>query len=972
MTARRRPAVLLLPTERHAEAGGPGATTLPRFFDRLASELDVGARAATRAERRAAARAALEASSADDPLRRLFDRGAHERTAIVTALDHTFGELLAAGTTVDDLLGAGTPRGRALGGALDRANQALAGAGRADRRGLGDARALSRRLPEIAFDHVAVAGTLDVGGALLERLLLLHRASRAAGGRGATLRLPRPDDADGSLASVATILERRLARELDAPEIDWLEPRTPIASVVEARSPDAEARAAAHAAARALDAGAPPERVAIAVPPGDEALLGPLRAALREAGVPFSEDRGPPAEAVPEARAALSLLGMAAGTITKDGLTELLRLPGLHAGSFVGAPEERAAAERARVLAHHLRELPVVRDGSGARFVESLRGAHPREPWLADAAGRLCAIIAGLRGRRGLASIGRAWLDATHALRLGEPSAREIGRGVRSGGPDLLRSLGVGSMAVRALRRAAEDLISASVEVGRSDAIGTVEDLHAELAEALASTRVGARGASGRAGTVRVGRPAEIAGLDHDLVVVTRLGTSGYRAPRRSSLLDDATRGALPADRRPRGLRERATLADAELLWAAAAAPRVVLTHASADDDGREADPPHALVTLALSRGAARSIEPSSRVSPRACVLSPRGADLAALASGAPPDGALRARVDAEVERQRFFVEPVAPAGAYSGAISAALSARLVAAFGGSSAEAPISVTAVEAAASCPFKAFGRRVLRASPIEDALDELTPRARGDLLHRALHAAYDAEAALPPSASIEARVAAGQRAAEEAIGWAEPEGPLRREAKRRVLEDAIELLRRDLASPRDLRYHRGELTFGPKAAPPWGALELPHPDLGSVWVEGRIDRVDLSADRLRARVVDYKSGKSLQSKKQLGVTSFQLPLYARVVERLGAAQVGVAYLVVPLVLSGAQPIDEVAALPAEKRDEAAGRAADIVRRLWSGDVAPRPSRPASCRKCDARDLCRRPAVVPTTDAQDGDDA
>jgi CRISPR/Cas system-associated exonuclease Cas4 (RecB family) len=45
------------------------------------------------------------------------------------------------------------------------------------------------------------------------------------------------------------------------------------------------------------------------------------------------------------------------------------------------------------------------------------------------------------------------------------------------------------------------------------------------------------------------------------------------------------------------------------------------------------------------------------------------------------------------------------------------------------------------------------------------------------------------------------------------------------------------------------------------------------------------------------------------------------------------------------------------------EAAAKAArEVVMRLWEGDAAPRPMRVSLCDRCDVRDVCRRPAVMP----------
>ncbi|NUO48007.1 MAG: PD-(D/E)XK nuclease family protein, partial [Polyangiaceae bacterium] len=274
-------------------------------------------------------------------------------------------------------------------------------------------------------------------------------------------------------------------------------------------------------------------------------------------------------------------------------------------------------------------------------------------------------------------------------------------------------------------------------------------------------------------------------------------------------------------------------------------------------------------------------------------------------------------------------------------------------------------------AALCPFKAFAGRVLRAQPYEDVMDPLSARERGELLHRALHAVYEADAALPPSATLEQRVAAGRAAGAKAIQLDDASGPLRREGKRRILAESVALLADERAAASELTYRFGERRFGAGEQDPWGPLALPDDnareggDAATVWVEGRLDRVDLSPDGRRARVVDYKTGKSLPSMKALGTTAFQLPLYARVVARRAPAELTVAYLSASAVLTGQKRRDHAVAVTSEQLDETAAVAAAIVRGIWSGRVEPRPIHPSACKRCAARDLCRKPAVVPPSD-------
>lgn len=974
MRYRREGPVVLVPTERHVErARVEGVVAMRRFFDRLAAELRTELSPASGAARRLAARRALAASRTSPSLARLFEGSSAEQAALVTALDATIGTLIESGATKDDLSRTGTARGAELAGLLAHVEEELGRARLYDPRSLVGAGAIESGWAAGDRRALAVEGVTRPHGVFLEHLLAIHRGHRSVGGEGVTVRLPRFDDPDHPMSQVAALLERRLATEPDALEIEWLETAQPEIAVVEAHGPAAEARAATARVLAALEAGVAPESIAICAPPGDESILSPLRVALLEARIPFSEEGGRPAGSIPEVRAALSLLSMASRSITRDGLVELLRLPGLHAGAFVGARDEVEAATRAARLAHEIRQLSIQRDPTGEGFVEALRSGASEgiAGWAAESTARLCRAIASLRDVEALAPLARDYLDLVTRMRLGAPSAREIAFALRAQPAASLAGLGEGAIGLRLVRRATEDLVAAQGMLGGSDDRFTTDDLLTEIEHALTGARTNPAGASARAGALRLTRPGEIAGAEHALVVITRLGTSGYRPGRGSLLLDETTRRRLPERCRPPSPGERAMTAEAELAWVTRSASRLVLTFATTDDDGREAEPAHPIVTRALEAGASRSVEPASRVASSASILSQRGRELAELANGAPPTSDLLSRVAIETSRLQFFLDPGRLPGPHSGRVEEPYLKELARRFGGAAPDNAVTVVAIEAAAACPFKAFANRVLLARPLEEVSDPLSPRERGDLVHKALFAAYEAETTLPPSADLEARLAAARAAASRAIGIDEPSGPLRAEGKRRVLEEVIELLSDELAAGAELRYRYGEKRFGHGEAHPWGALALPSEDASPepVWVEGRIDRVDLSPDGRRARVVDYKTGRTLPSMKALGETAFQLPLYARVVARQSPAELTVAYVSAAAILAGQRKRDASTPMGAEQMDRAAERAAALVRGIWSGRVPPRPAHPSACRRCAARDLCRKPAVIPPTEEEEG---
>jgi RecB family exonuclease len=165
--------------------------------------------------------------------------------------------------------------------------------------------------------------------------------------------------------------------------------------------------------------------------------------------------------------------------------------------------------------------------------------------------------------------------------------------------------------------------------------------------------------------------------------------------------------------------------------------------------------------------------------------------------------------------------------------------------------------------------------------------------------------------------------------------------------------------------DVRFALGEVRFGAGEPAPWGPLALEADGGGSpIFVEGALDRVDRSTDGRRLRVVDYKTGR-VPGADEHGRTAFQLPLYAEAAVRaLGAEDVRAVYL----AAKARGVVEEWPGTPekqrklAERRAEAAREARRVVLGLHAGLVAPRPADTGLCARCDARDVCRRPAVVP----------
>ena len=1041
--------------------------------------------------------------------------------ALAATLDRAIGSLRRSGQPA-------FARKRSLGvwaaAVSERVDARLREAGWFDARGAGAllARAIAGAhadaLAELGvLGGVVLAGVFPWDGDDLAWIEALHRRSRAAGGAGAVIRLPRfvSDDGGpggplaGAADPLADVLERRWATLDDAPEITWMTVRRArVIAVRGARTREAEARAAAAAVLDALAAGIPPEKIAVVVPRTSEDAAEPIGAALEEARVPFAEPRGRSIAGCPDGRAALALLAQAEGPFTRDGLLEVLRAPGLHAGVWVEAADEAEAAARAVRLASRLRDVPVDVDGSGRLFVDGLTDLVKNEKddaWMPRALDRMIKsvrwIAEGGTLREGLARFAKLVDQA----KLGQPSAVDLAAALgdekRGFGALSLAALGENGSAVRRLREVVTELGTAAEALGLGRAPLSAAELRALVTGLAERTGARAGGTAARAGAVRIGRPEDLAGLPFDRVIATGLVESAYG--------DDAEEEDLlaPEDERREGrARARAPRRTLALAAGLSSAPEAVLAYATGDEDEREK--PHALVVDALARGVPLVIEPASRVAPRASLLGPRSAELVKLAGGRPPPADLAERVRIERARHSFFMDPRAAADDFTGSVRLdGLREVLPDLVGGASETSSIAVTAIERAAGCAFAGFARRVLRINRKEDVVEAGDARERGTLVHRALSAAFEAArdaarggaeptprsgghqgreapgagshrgevlgssggelqreaagagshrgegsgssgggllpfetsarsiqaeslnvearhdpasntaSAWPPDADFDQKsiaepvpvvvlplqatpanqqttglpaafgvdpdvfspdrrraiFAAARSAAERALELDRIASPLRREAILSAVRDALGVLVRAWDEDDPLRFHLGEQLFGRGAPHPWGPLALDpgedEPEAPPVFVDGQIDRIDLSPDGVRVRVIDYKTGRLPEGDAKR--TVLQLPMYAAVAARaLGASKIEAMYLRV----TARGMIDEYPKRPADRlvkpedlveRSREARRA---VRALWEGRVAPRPAFLALCASCDARDLCRRPAVMPIEDVED----
>ena len=206
----------------------------------------------------------------------------------------------------------------------------------------------------------------------------------------------------------------------------------------------------------------------------------------------------------------------------------------------------------------------------------------------------------------------------------------------------------------------------------------------------------------------------------------------------------------------------------------------------------------------------------------------------------------------------------------------------------------------------------------------------------------------------------------------MGADKESAPLRRELLLSAVDVALGFVAHGLRDT-GFSFALAEQPFGPKVGAPWDSLPLTPTLAGAaeagamtnVFVEGKIDRIDKGdGAQNTARVIDYKTGQ-IPSKSEQGTLQLQLPLYSAAVARaMGVEEVQAGYI-------GADKRGEIKASPAKEADKKAiadkrGEASETARRvvlgLWGGGIEPRPAKGDLCDRCDARDVCRRPAVVP----------
>jgi ATP-dependent helicase/nuclease subunit B len=926
--------------------------------------------------------------------------GGGRSSALVGTLDGAVGVLRESGVDAAALRRTARPRAEFFAQLLDVTGERLRAARAFDRRGAGfvAAHAIERVPSGELPSAVVVEGLLEWHPAdhawveaLARRVPTTVRMPRWAGAPSAFTRAP-----DALLSS----LEERWKHHSRGPELELVEIAFPDEiTLLEAPSDATEARSIAGAVLDALSAAISAEEIAVVLPSLDERFLEPLRAALDEAGVAFSEPRGRPPIATPIVRAALQWLEIAASPLSRDALVDLLRTSVIDPAPFIDGSTPGLRRERALSLCRRLSRIPVGVDRDGTLLFDLLAaetGEADDERWVHTSLEKLLAARRTLQQDAPRSVLAARLFEVWNAMGLAPPALGAIADLIAAEQPAVsladprsnetrarecrlvraqIRQQSAGHAALVAAVERARD---AATRLGLDGEAIPIERFRAEIEDALSGLPpMGTH----RPGAVRIVRVAEAAFLPTELLVVAR-ASEGVFEPSEAvhAVLGDELLNALSPGQRP--LRGSTVLAAQRtaLLAAVGSARRLLVTRSLTDAEGRPAAPAALFSELAAERDVARG--PFSVLDPRGRLLSAHAAELVSLSQGAvSSDEDLARRVTIEQTRLDFFLDPKLPATAVTGCIAtsdAVLTAHLARAIGGT-AERPMAATALERAAACRFAAFALSVLGATSTDAAGEELEPWQRGLLVHRALHVAFEATRSRWNDGETSSVISLGTAAARRAM-LRDRSSPLYRAEVERALRDVEAVLAWSRDDQSGFRFAYGERAFGETRPPggpgpdagrrsPWPALLLGDGRDG-VFVKGRIDRVDIAEGGARVRVIDYKTG-ALPAWKDVGTLVFQPPLYALALwlqmGPLSAPEIRALYLDTGKRPPRPFPAEKSQLFSAENMASAQQRAKEIVQRMRRGDVAPRPVDALVCARCSVRDVCRRPAAMPIDDPE-----
>ncbi len=775
-----------------------------------------------------------------------------------------------------------------------------------------------------------------------------------------------------------------------------------------------------------IDAGTPPEEIAVVF----RDLAGEaehLVEALEELGVPARVRLGVPLQATAVGRLALELPRM-----VDDGFpaaTVAGYLESRYAGAvFAGALDPVTLFQEAGI-----RDDLVGRQGQQGAFGVRLALLAAREKQgsvkqsrveeLGDRVERLLELCRPLAERDTAGALLDAWWGALEGLALFQSLRRhEKGDENTRLGRFVERALARDQAAADALHFLREDLTAAFRDAGLLEVELSRRDFTRWLHEAAQGLNLLPKGP--RTGAVELLEARQIAGRHFEHVFVGGLNDGRFpaRAPP-MPLLSEEERFELnrlagrPLFRLVAGEAGAALpfrQAEDRLLFALclAAAPRVTSSCPRFDTLGRELlESPFLTELFRLAPGVPKvtvarvSVPPCERVASEAdlrarVALEVLSRPATRLSAPSPLGAALserfgdtawltRARALARIEEERddFFHQPERPPGRFSGAVELAALDPALQAVLSFDREHPAHATGFSTFGNCHFKGLASQLLRLKAIEGATEEPDGAKRGTFWHQVL------QQLLPlleekgwrwselPKRTPEQLRALFDQAIDAAGRQVAPTGhPALWELGR---ENAAQMLRRMFFSDsRGLPFSglepvEAELVFGvSRAAEGWREVVIPPAFEGEtpLYLTGKIDRLDAGAKQ--AGVVDYKSGRLPPTlKKMLLKGDFQLPFYlaAAATARPGAELDAAVLSLGDREARRLSKVLEVSAAELLKSDRDARTRAEAEGTPNLANAAHAlarqlkggdfGARPLDCKYCDFRAVCRlRQRVLP----------
>ncbi|MBD3348113.1 MAG: hypothetical protein GF400_02820 [Candidatus Eisenbacteria bacterium] len=296
----------------------------------------------------------------------------------------------------------------------------------------------------------------------------------------------------------------------------------------------------------------------------------------------------------------------------------------------------------------------------------------------------------------------------------------------------------------------------------------------------------------------------------------------------------------------------------------------------------------------------------------------------------------------------------------------------------------PVSATALEEYARCPFRFLVHRVLGIDPLEEPEESLeySPLDRGSLYHEILERFMremrrSGRVPLDDSVLPDLLKTADRTLGAEEWSLAGYEGA--RELERRLMRLNLAIwLRSEIAEETDYVPAHFEVRFGGRERRGDDALsteETVHFDAGEgvgLAFGGRIDRVDVSPDTSRARIIDYKTGDPRNVKPPLDRgRHLQLPVYLLAARALfERSHTRVESAEYRFVTSGprSRPLRVTDEELSEQEADFAAAVRLIVHGIESGMFFPFPE-DRSCKNCDYAPACG-PIVLALARMKQGD--